>query len=98
VIKDTVRKEELFARYGGEEFAVVLPETPGETAVHVAERIRGLVERHRFSFEGKSIPLTVSLGVVTTLGDASLTSQDFIRLADEKLYEAKRQGRNRVVA
>ncbi len=98
VVKATVRKEEMLARYGGEEFAVVLPETTAEAAAAVAERIRGLVEAHRFTFEGKAIPLTVSLGVAATIGDESLTSVDFIRQADEKLYEAKRQGRNRVVA
>jgi diguanylate cyclase (GGDEF)-like protein len=98
VVKASVRKEEMFARYGGEEFAVVLPETPLENALRVAERVRGLVERHPFTFEGKPIPLTVSLGVATTSGEASLNATDFIARADEKLYEAKRGGRNCVVA
>jgi diguanylate cyclase (GGDEF)-like protein len=98
VVRTTVRKEEMFARYGGEEFAIVLPETAAEEAIRVAERVRGLVEAHPFSFEGKRIPLTVSLGVATTVGEGELYSSEFIRLADEKLYEAKRQGRNRVVA
>jgi diguanylate cyclase (GGDEF)-like protein len=98
VVKTTVRKEETFARYGGEEFAIVLPETSAEEARRMAERIRALVEKHAFSFEGHLLPITVSLGVATTTGDSTLASLEFIRLADEKLYEAKRQGRNRVVA
>ena len=45
-MKGSIRKEELFARYGGEEFVIVLPETPQEAGLKVAERLRGLVERH----------------------------------------------------
>jgi two-component system, cell cycle response regulator len=96
-VREVIRKEELFARYGGEEFAVVLPETGPEEAVRVSERIRRLVENHRFQFEGKSFPVTVSLGVATTTGQPTLTAEEFIRAADGRLYEAKRQGRNRVV-
>jgi diguanylate cyclase (GGDEF)-like protein len=98
LVRGTVRKEEMFARYGGEEFAIVLPETGVEEAVGVAERVRALVAGHTFHFEDKEIPITVSLGVATTTGDMTMTSTEFIRVADEKLYEAKRQGRNRVVA
>jgi diguanylate cyclase (GGDEF)-like protein len=97
-VKGSIRKEELFARYGGEEFAIVLPETPHPSGVTVAERVRGLVERHVFQYEGKSYPVTVSLGVASTTGEAALTPHDLIRLADENLYLAKNTGRNRVVA
>src|SRR5262245_17247498 len=96
LVKTTGRKEELFARYGGEEFAVVLPETTGEGAMQVAERIRGLVEKHPFQFEGRTYSVTVSLGVAATGGDPPMAPSDLIRLADEKLYQAKRDGRNRV--
>jgi diguanylate cyclase (GGDEF)-like protein len=99
VVKSTVRREEMFARYGGEEeVAVVLPETAAEKAVQVAERIRELVAGHKFQFEGTVFPITVSLGVAVTEGEDDLTSLEFIRRADERLYEAKRQGRNRVVS
>jgi two-component system cell cycle response regulator len=97
-VKSAIRKEELFARYGGEEFVVVLPETTLEGGVNAAERIRSLVESHRFQYEGRTYPVTISLGVAHTTGDESLTPHELIRLADEKLYQAKNSGRNRVVA
>jgi diguanylate cyclase (GGDEF)-like protein len=97
-IRGNVRKEELFARYGGEEFAVVLPETSREGALQVAERIRSQVEKHQFVYEGKAYPVTVSIGVATTTGDDTLTPNELIRQADESLYTAKHEGRNRVVA
>jgi diguanylate cyclase (GGDEF)-like protein len=97
-VKTCVRKEELFARYGGEEFIIVLPETNLEGAVAVAERLRVLVEKHTFQYEGKSYPLTVSVRVAATNGDRPLSPSDLIGEADKKLFEAKGQGRNRVVA
>jgi two-component system, cell cycle response regulator len=96
IVKGSIRKEELFARYGGEEFAVVLPETTRDGAVQAAERIRGLVEKHSFQYEGKAYPVTVSVGLATTSGDDTLTPSEIIRQADEKLYQAKNEGRNRV--
>src|SRR5262249_2465559 len=72
-VKGCIRKEELFARYGGEEFVIVLPETTLEGAVTVAERIRSLVEKHTFQYEGKTYPITISLGVATTMGEEELT-------------------------
>ncbi len=97
-VKGDVRKEELFARYGGEEFVVVLPETTVAGGVTVAERIRGRVEKHPFQYEGKSYPVTVSVGVAATDGGEPLTPNELIRQADENLFKAKHEGRNRVVA
>jgi two-component system, cell cycle response regulator len=97
-VKGSIRKEELFTRYGGEEFVIVLPETPLDSAVVVAERLRTLIEKHPFQYEGKAYPVTISAGVSGTTGDDSLTPHELIRQADEKLFEAKRLGRNRVVS
>ncbi|HJT78541.1 MAG TPA: GGDEF domain-containing protein [Gemmataceae bacterium] len=94
----SVRREELLARYGGEEFAIVLPETGLEEGRAAAERIRSRVEGHRFHFEGKAYPVTISAGVATTAGEPALTPAELIAQADAKLYQAKHEGRNRVVA
>jgi diguanylate cyclase (GGDEF)-like protein len=98
VIKAVVRKEELFARYGGEEFALVLPECTLQGAATVGERIRALVESHRFQFEGKSFNVTISLGAACTEGEKALSPIDIVREADANLHAAKHGGRNRVVA
>jgi two-component system, cell cycle response regulator len=96
-IKAGVRREDLFARYGGEEFALVLVETTREGALDVAERIRVLVAQHDFIYENKKFQVTISLGVASTSGDSSLTVDELIRQADEKLFQAKHHGRNKVV-
>ncbi len=98
LIRGTVRREDLFARYGGEEFAVVLVETGMPEAQEVAERIRTIIEGHVFRFEDSEFKVTVSVGICATSGDDSLTTKEMIRVADEKLYNAKNAGRNRVVA
>jgi diguanylate cyclase (GGDEF)-like protein len=97
-IKRSIRKEELFARYGGEEFAVVLPETTLEGAAALRERLRNVIGGELFRWEEKVFRVTISLGVATTCGDDSLTPQVLIRLADDKLYQAKHFGRNRVAS
>jgi diguanylate cyclase (GGDEF)-like protein len=96
-IRKTIRKEELFARYGGEEFAVVMVETTREQAIETGERLRRLVEEHVFQFEGKPYQVTISVGVAATAGDQALTTTELIQQADDKLYQAKHAGRNRVV-
>jgi diguanylate cyclase (GGDEF)-like protein len=96
VIRGNVRQEDLIARCGGEEFALVLVETTCEGAVLVAERLRETVADHQFWFESAPVRLTISVGVASTTGDADLTPTTLRRIADEKLYEAKRTGRNRV--
>lgn len=95
-IKGTIRKEELFARYGGEEFAVVLPETPQDGTITAAERILKVVSQTAFRFEDRTFEVTVSAGVTTTQGEADISPLALIRRADEKLYQAKNTGRNRV--
>lgn len=94
VISKRSRHEEVFARYGGEEFVVLLPESNSSEAITLAEQLRKLVEDHKFVFEGEEIPVTVSIGVMTTGGKDKLTSADFIKAADEQLYIAKSEGRN----
>jgi diguanylate cyclase (GGDEF)-like protein len=97
-VKRNIRRGDLMARYGGEEFALVLPETTREGAVEFAEQVRRLVESQPFQYEDQTYHLTVSMGVAATAGNPGLTPSEFIARADERLYEAKRRGRNRVVA
>lgn len=95
VLKAHVRKEECIARYGGEEFALVLPESGPDNTLLLADKLRRIVEKHPFAFEGKPMAVTFSAGVAHLLPshDSALA---FIKLADERLYEAKRRGRNQV--
>lgn len=96
VIRGNVRQEDLFARCGGEEFVLVLVETTGAGAVLLAERVRDAVAKHQFRFESTPVNLTISIGVASTVGDATVSPTALRKAADEKLYEAKRTGRNRV--
>lgn len=95
LVSEHVRKEEAFARYGGEEFAIIMPETPARRARVFAEKVRALVERTTFCYEGKSIAVTCSLGVAE-MGDFADPAA-FIAAADANLYAAKKAGRNQVV-
>ena len=91
-----VRREELLARYGGEEFAAVLPETDHAGAMIFGEQIRRLIADEPFEYEGDRFTVTISVGVATVEGE-DIDPTGFIKLADENLYRAKREGRNRVI-
>lgn len=95
-LQKEIRRDELFARYGGEEFAVVLPETEVAGAERLAERLRELVADQPFEYDGRSLAVTISLGLTTTDGDETLAAPQFIARADEKLYQAKKAGRNKI--
>lgn len=96
-VRRIVRREDLFARYGGEEFVMVLVETKLKQACEAAERVRQLVSEQPFKFEGKTIPLNVSIGVAECALDGTDTARELLRRADAHLYKAKREGRNRVL-
>jgi len=86
------RSSDLVARYGGEEFAVLLPETRAREAVELAERLRQAIEGADYGNVGR---ITASFGVAELGADGSPT--EIVASADRALYEAKAQGRNRVV-
>jgi two-component system cell cycle response regulator len=98
-MRETVRGADLACRYGGEEFAVIMPDTDPALAAHVAERLRMAIEMRPFVLLGGR----VTLGVTASFGLASLLpgegrGEGLFRRADAALYEAKRTGRNKVVA
>jgi diguanylate cyclase (GGDEF)-like protein len=97
ILSSQVRKSDLAARYGGEEFVLLLPETPKESALAIAEAVRGRVEAHLFP-GGASQPLgkvTVSVGVASFPEDGEDPSE-IVAAADKMLYRAKNEGKNRV--
>ncbi len=98
VIRDCVlRATDTVARYGGEEFAVVLPDTSEPGAETLAERVRATVEAQNIQHPGvEGGRLTVSIGVATAVGRESVEPAWLVRVADEALYQAKRDGRNAV--
>lgn len=94
VIQGRLRPDDVLSRYGGEEFVVVLPETDLAGAATAAESLRALVETSHFHFEGEPIKVTISIGVAQYDGTSDVTA--LLKAADDKLYEAKNSGRNRV--
>jgi diguanylate cyclase (GGDEF)-like protein len=92
-----VRETDIVARYGGDEFVIVLPETPADRAVTIAERIRKQIEAHVFRGGGDSeIYLTASFGVASYPEHASSPAA-LIRCADKAMYKAKESNKNLVI-
>jgi diguanylate cyclase (GGDEF)-like protein len=92
-----IRDVDTLARIGGEEFALLLPQTTPEEAVHLVERLRASVAATRARVGEGWLDVTVSIGLTSStpdLGDVN----GVLRRADEALYAAKRQGKNRLVA
>lgn len=92
-----VRRCDIVARYGGEEFGVILPETGTTSSKVLAQRIRRGIEQLDISYNDQNIPVTTSCGAASTETDPEeITRQVLISRADEALYTAKKNGRNRV--
>ena len=98
-LKKSIRGIDLACRYGGEEFVVVMPDTDLGVATIVAERIRRRIAGEPFPVEkgAKSLEVTISVGIAARVGPQDNASQ-ILKRADEALYRAKRDGRNRVAA
>jgi two-component system cell cycle response regulator len=97
VVRERARKVDVLARYGGEEFALILPEIELKGAALFAEKIRTMLAESKFNFEGKAIPVTISVGVAELTPDVA-TYDDLIKRADARLYKAKQTGRNKVIS
>lgn len=99
IIRSCTRTVDIPARYGGDEFLIVLSETPLSGVEFFCERLRKRVEETVFSHGKDSIKMTLSVGFATlTAQEEMMTPKELVRRADMALYEAKRQGRNRVIA
>jgi diguanylate cyclase (GGDEF)-like protein len=94
-IKPALRHCDFLARYGGEEFAIILPATPEDAAHKAAEKVRKLIENTRFRYHGQEVPVTISLGV-TEVKQTDHEPDVVFRRADEAMYQAKKNGRNRI--
>jgi two-component system cell cycle response regulator len=98
ILQTTLRGYDFAVRYGGDEFLVVLAQNNPAGATYLAERIREMVHSHPFSIpQLPPASITVSIGVASLAGSATPTPNVLIEAADQALYTAKRQGRNRVV-
>jgi two-component system cell cycle response regulator len=95
IIKSCLRANDSAYRYGGEEFTVILPETTGDEAKTVAQRIRASLEAEKYKpVPGKVARITISIGVTQCYPKEELST--FIRRADKAMYLSKENGRNRV--
>jgi len=105
IIKESVRRVDLIARYGGEEFAIILPETTKQGGLEAAERIREAAACKRFKVYDEETRVTVSIGVASFPADMGHTLTEYypdiplelLQHADQALYQAKKEGRNRVI-
>lgn len=94
--KSTRNDLDWVARYGGEEFLICLPNTGGKEAYRVLERMRKTIEKTKIRIADKIIQVTASFGLCT-ITSSNLAAVDLIKCADKKLYEAKNQGRNKII-
>ncbi len=97
LIRDNVREVDLVGRYGGEEFSAILIDTDQDQAMFIAERIRKSIAEHRFRIYDEDLHLTVSVGFAT-YSSRIKGANEMVEWADSSLYQAKRQGKNRVCA
>lgn len=96
-IGGSIRPYDAAGRYGGEEFLLILPGCGDQEAVHTAERMRQTIEAAPVVLPDGELPVTASFGVTSLPGGYEGTPESLVRLADEALYQAKSQGRNRSV-
>lgn len=92
------RPSDLVCRYGGEEFIVLLPNTPYDSARTMAKKAKDTLAATRIEIDGAAVELTASWGLATTIPQQTQTSHELIQRADQLLYRAKAEGRNRVIS
>ncbi|MCP4137844.1 MAG: sensor domain-containing diguanylate cyclase [bacterium] len=98
LIKEHIRSIDIPARYGGEEFAIILPQTDLEGAIVIANRIRIEIGKYEFAGQDEPLHITMSLGVAQYDSEIDNSKDELVKRADEALYTAKENGRNKVIA
>lgn len=93
----TVRESDVVARIGGEEFAIILPQTPPDSALVLAQRLRSTIEATTTAWDGSLISCTTSIGIASTVGCSTTSLSILISKTDSALYDAKNSGRNCIV-
>ena len=96
LLTSSLRKGDIIGRYGGEEFGIVLPETSEENALILCERLRKYVETQPIFTDNGPVSITVSIGLAAKEPGRQITSTEMIKWADDALYQAKQNGRNKV--
>lgn len=95
IFRSSLRKTDLAARTGGEEFVIFLPNAQLSQGIKIAEKVRKAIEQATFEFDSNAVKVTSSFGVATALNEDEI--KQGVSQADERLYEAKGAGRNRVM-
>lgn len=98
MIESSIRETDVACRYGGEEFAIILPSTDFRDAGNMSERFRKMVAEHKFEYESSHIQLTASIGIFQSKNVKDQTLGRLVEMADQALYQAKKEGRNKTVA
>ncbi|MGW8246875.1 MAG: GGDEF domain-containing response regulator [Acidiferrobacterales bacterium] len=96
ILISMVREVDIVGRLGGEEFAILLPDTKRLGAAVLAERTRAAIQRTPISYQGQDYSITASIGIASISSEAAGSVSEFIRIADSRLYLAKKAGRNRI--
>ncbi len=97
LLNNVMRTGDAVGRYGGEEIIFLLRDTPLQGAKTFAERLRELIQGHIFIYQNQKIPVTASFGAATYTHQNYKTPEELIKAADQFLYKAKKEGRNRVL-
>ena len=96
ILKESCRGRDLVARFGGEEFAIILSETKVAAAHAIAQRIRNRLAKTVFTFDGRQIHITASIGLAACREGDMIFTANLVKQADQALYQAKRTGKNKV--
>jgi len=96
ILRSMTREVDIVGRIGGEEFAILLPDTKRLGAAVLAERTRAAIQRTPIGYQGQDLSITASIGIASIASEDVNSISEFIRVADNRLYLAKKAGRNRI--